>query len=105
MRTFVCLNLYLLVLAFFIPRSMINYLQFVFIYLFAATVEQVTVLENISDDTKVFLQIHKRIWPSTQRDSLFWSHKRHVPDPQDPDAQKIWIVCNHSTEHVNAPVY
>ncbi|OXA62811.1 Collagen type IV alpha-3-binding protein [Folsomia candida] len=67
------------------------------------TVEQVTVLENISDDTKVFLQIHKRIWPSTQRDSLFWSHKRHVPDPQDPDAQKIWIVCNHSTEHVNAP--
>jgi len=69
------------------------------------TVEQMTVLESVSDDTKIFLQIHKRIWPSTQRDSLFWSHIRHVPDPdpQIPDAQDLWIVCNHSTEHKNAP--
>ncbi|XP_066583881.1 ceramide transfer protein [Prorops nasuta] len=68
-----------------------------------ATLEDMTVIENISKDTLVFLQTHKRIWPASQRDALFWSHMRRVSDDQDQDAQDLWIVCNHSTEHVDYP--
>ncbi|XP_076751697.1 ceramide transfer protein [Xylocopa sonorina] len=68
-----------------------------------ATLEDMTVVENISKDTLIFLQTHKRIWPASQRDALFWSHIRQVSDDQDPDAQDLWIVCNHSTEHSNYP--
>lgn len=67
------------------------------------TVEQMTVIETIADDTLVFLQVHKRIWPASQRDSLFWSHMRQVPDHNDPDGQDIWIVCNHSTDNPDFP--
>ena len=35
-----------------------------------------TVLEDVSPDTMIFHQTHKRIWPAAQRDSLFWSHIR-----------------------------
>ncbi|XP_066990902.1 ceramide transfer protein isoform X2 [Anabrus simplex] len=67
------------------------------------TLEQMTVLETIAEDTLVFLQVHKRIWPASQRDALFWSHMRRVPDDKDQDGQDIWIVCNHSTEHPEFP--
>lgn len=70
----------------------------------AATLEQMKVLETIADDTLVILQIHKRVWPASQRDALFWSHVRRVPNDTDRDAQDIWIACNHSTEHHEAPV-
>jgi hypothetical protein len=70
----------------------------------AATVEQMTVLESIAEDTVVFLQIHKRVWPAAQRDSLFWSHIRKVPNSHDEDGQDFWIVCNKSTEHPDFPV-
>jgi collagen type IV alpha-3-binding protein len=70
----------------------------------AATVEQMTVIETIAEDTLVFLQVHKRIWPASQRDSLFWSHMRQVPDHNDRDGHDIWIVCNHSTENPDFPV-
>jgi collagen type IV alpha-3-binding protein len=63
-----------------------------------------TVIETIADDTLVFLQVHKRIWPASQRDSLFWSHMRQVPDHNDRDGHDIWIVCNHSTENPDFPV-
>lgn len=61
-------------------------------------------LEKISDDTLVFLQVHKRIWPASQRDALFWSHIRRVPDDKDRDGQDIWIVCNQSTDSPDFPV-
>ncbi|KAK7862762.1 hypothetical protein R5R35_010382 [Gryllus longicercus] len=63
------------------------------------TLEQMTILETVADDTLVFLQVHKRIWPASQRDALFWSHMRKVPDDKDRDGHDIWIVCNHSTDH------
>lgn len=69
-----------------------------------ATLEDMTVVETISKDTLVFLQTHKRIWPASQRDALFWSHMRSAPDPEDPDGSDLWIVCNHSTEHPDYPV-
>ncbi|XP_033218744.1 ceramide transfer protein [Belonocnema kinseyi] len=68
-----------------------------------ATLEDMTIVENISKDTLVFLQTHKRIWPASQRDALFWSHMRKVPDDQDPDNHDVWIVCNHSTEYDEYP--
>ncbi|XP_026673401.1 collagen type IV alpha-3-binding protein isoform X2 [Ceratina calcarata] len=68
-----------------------------------ATLEDMTVIESISKDTLIFLQTHKRIWPASQRDALFWSHIRRVSDDQDPDAHDLWIVCNHSTEHSKYP--
>lgn len=68
-----------------------------------ATLEDMTVIESISKDTLIFLQTHKRIWPASQRDALFWSHIRRVADDQDPDAHDLWIVCNHSTEHSKYP--
>ncbi|CAH8509618.1 unnamed protein product [Dicrocoelium dendriticum] len=37
-----------------------------------------TVLEVCGDDTVVLHQVYKRVWPTTQRDALFWSHIRQV---------------------------
>ncbi len=68
------------------------------------TVEQATVLEKIADDTLVFLQLHKRVWPAAQRDALFWSHMRRIPRNKDNDGvDETWIVCNQSTKHPDAP--
>ncbi|XP_054277748.1 ceramide transfer protein-like isoform X2 [Macrosteles quadrilineatus] len=61
-----------------------------------STVEQMTVVETIREDTLVFHQVHKRVWPTSQRDALFWSHMTRVPDPQDRDAGDIWVVVNNS---------
>ncbi len=65
-----------------------------------------TVLEKLSDDTFIFHQIHKRVWPAAQRDALFWSHMRNVPrDPSDDESvHDSWVVVNHSTEADSHPV-
>ncbi len=70
----------------------------------AATLEDMTILEKVSPDTLVFLQTHKRIWPASQRDALFWSHMRNVKDNVDKDAYNTWIVCNHSIDRDDYPV-
>lgn len=54
------------------------------------------ILEKISPDTIVFLQTHKRIWPASQRDALFWSHMKKVINKDDKNAHDEWLVCNHS---------
>lgn len=61
-------------------------------------------MEQISPDTIVFLQTHKRIWPASQRDALFWSHMKHVTTNIDKEAHDEWMVCNHSTQHEDYPV-
>ena len=66
------------------------------------TLEHASVLEKVSADTLIFLQLHKRIWPSAQRDALFWSHMRKVPKERNEAKDGIhstWVVCNKSTEH------
>ncbi|XP_068208689.1 ceramide transfer protein-like [Palaemon carinicauda] len=69
------------------------------------TLEQVTVIDRISEDTLLFLQLHKRVWPTAQRDALFWSHIREISktDPANGGAHDTWIVCNKSAEHPDAP--
>lgn len=72
-------------------------------YDWETTLEQMTVLETISDDTLLFLQTHKRIWPASQRDVVFWSHMRKLPNDQDRDGPDIWTVVNNSTEDPDHP--
>lgn len=71
-----------------------------------ATLEDMTILEQISPDAIVFLQTHKRIWPATQRDALFWSHMQNVRTAiaaDDATVHDAWAVCNHSIEHDEFP--
>lgn len=65
------------------------------------TLEEMDVVEKISPDTLVFLQTHKRIWPASQRDALFWSHMRKV-EPTN-EANDSWLVVNKSFEHPSYP--
>lgn len=73
------------------------------------TLDSSRMIEALSDDTLVFHQIHKRVWPSAQRDTCFWSHIRSVPrkqtKPNDNSTDiNDWIVVNYSTTHDQAPV-
>lgn len=68
------------------------------------TLEEMTILEKVSPDTLVFLQTHKRIWPASQRDALFWSHMKNVKDDVDKDSYNTWAVINHSIERDDYPV-
>lgn len=67
------------------------------------TLESSRVVEWLSKDAMVTYQVHKRVWPATQRDSLFWSTIRHCPS-EDDEGPDYWIVANHSTEHDECPV-
>lgn len=67
------------------------------------TLDTTNTLDAISDDTVITHQVHKRVWPTTQRDALFWSHIRHIPS-KDKNSPDMWIVCNYSTEHDSTPV-
>lgn len=69
-----------------------------------STLEDMTVIDEVSKNTLVFLQTHKRVWPATQRDALFWSHIRNIKTDLDPEVYDLWTVCNHSTEHPDYPV-
>ena len=71
------------------------------------TIDSMSVLEEVSPDTLVFLQVHKRVWPTAQRDALFWSHMRMVevtPEEKAAGVIDTWIVCNKSCEHPTAPL-
>lgn len=72
-------------------------------------------MEKLREDTMIFHQIHKRVWPAAQRDALFWSHIRRMDDSDSKENiyancdDKLvpissWIVCNHSVEVPPVPV-
>ncbi|VDN97796.1 unnamed protein product [Rodentolepis nana] len=74
------------------------------------TVDQApTVLEVCGDDTVLQYQAYKRIWPATQRDSLFWSHMRRLDKYQFRQDESVtsegqiildtWMVVNYSTKY------
>jgi len=69
------------------------------------TLEEMKIIEKVSDDAILFHQIHKRVWPASQRDAVFWSHIRQIPDSENPDGEPIWVVCNKSLakDHPAAP--
>ncbi|KAI5633556.1 START domain-containing protein [Phthorimaea operculella] len=65
-------------------------------YEWETTLENMTIVEEISSDALVFHQTFKRIWPASQRDALFWSHVR-APD------KHTYAVTNHSTVNPDYP--
>ncbi|CAG2111415.1 unnamed protein product, partial [Medioppia subpectinata] len=66
------------------------------------TLESMKVVEEINPNSLIFHQIHKRVWPAAQRDTVFWSHiRRHqqTDDNQNTiNPNNVWIVCNNSTD-------
>ncbi len=72
-----------------------------------ATLDSSKVIEKLNDDTLIFHQLVKRVWPSAQRDSCFWSHIRPFESQRNSklnDYLKDWIVVNYSIEHEKAPL-
>jgi len=70
------------------------------------TIDSMSVLEEVNLDTLIFLQVHKRVWPTAQRDALFWSHMRQVSVTAEEAALGVvdsWIVCNKSCTHPSSP--
>jgi len=71
------------------------------------TIDAMTVLEEVDKSTLLFHQVHKRVWPTAQRDAVFWSHMRKVEVTAEEARQGVrdsWLVANKSTEHVAAPL-
>ena len=70
------------------------------------TLESVDVVETLAEDSIVFHQLHKRVWPSTQRETLFCSHMCQLTNAPRPDNMvgHTWMVCNFSVEHDKVPV-
>ena len=67
------------------------------------SLETSTIVDWVSQDTLITYQTHKRVWPASQRDSLFWSTIRHCPSELE-DGPDYWIVANHSMEHPSYPL-
>lgn len=68
-------------------------------------VESVDVVESLADDTLIFHQLHKRVWPSTQRETLFCSHMctlHNTPTPENMVGHTL-MVCNFSIDHEKVP--
>lgn len=70
------------------------------------TVESVDVVETLAEDTVIYHQLHKRVWPSTQRESLFCSHICTLSNTPTPDNMvgRTWMVRNFSVDHDKVPV-
>lgn len=71
---------------------------------FSDTVVKVNVVETLDTNTVVLHQLHKKVWPAAQRESLFWSHLEDISHQKDEDAYDAWIVCNHNVERDDVPV-
>uniref|UniRef100_A0A914BWJ6 Collagen type IV alpha-3-binding protein n=1 Tax=Acrobeloides nanus TaxID=290746 RepID=A0A914BWJ6_9BILA len=67
------------------------------------TLERVNVVEEISENIVVLHQLHKKVWPAAQRESLFWSHFYDVCSERDPDAHDAYMVCNHDCDRPDVP--
>jgi len=71
------------------------------------TLVNLDTVKMLSEDTAIINQVHRRIWPTSQREALFWSQRLNVSDIV---AQKhngtdrlhsAWMVCNHDTATSN----
>lgn len=71
---------------------------------FLDTLVKMNKIKTLGPNTAILHQIHRRIWPSAQRESLFWSQKLDVSEHRDSDAIDAHMVVNHDTEAVNVPV-
>ncbi len=74
------------------------------------TLETCKVIETLSANTMVFHQLYKRVWPSSQRETLFMSHIREIPT-SDVSLERLeyevgnpWLSINYSIDHPGVPV-
>jgi len=60
----------------------------------------------LAEDTFIYHQMHKRVWPSTQRETLFASHLCSLTNAPRPDNMvgHTWMVCNFSINRDDFPV-
>ena len=72
------------------------------------TIEELNILETVSDETVIIHQVHKVVWPITQRDCLYLSTILKVENPprkaNEPEPLDTWMVCNFSVDHDKAIV-
>ncbi|VDM94804.1 unnamed protein product [Thelazia callipaeda] len=62
------------------------------------------VVERISMDTVIIHQLHKKVWPAAQRESLFWSNVRYLPHEKSANALDLYLVCNHNCSLPTVPL-
>lgn len=69
------------------------------------TIEKMNVVETLTEDSIIFHQLHKRVWPSTQRESLFCSHMCSLTNEPRPENMigHTWMVMNFSLDHDSVP--
>ena len=66
-------------------------------------------IEKLSENTLIFNQLYKRVWPSSQRDTCFVSHLKKLSQEEEGErleneVANAWMVANFTTEHEEAPV-
>uniref|UniRef100_A0A915LYU9 UDP-glucuronic acid decarboxylase 1 n=1 Tax=Meloidogyne javanica TaxID=6303 RepID=A0A915LYU9_MELJA len=61
------------------------------------TIQSCVIIEQLSPDSVFLHQVHRRIWPTATRESLFWSQRLNVSSKKSSDAFDAWMVCNKST--------
>ena len=70
--------------------------------------DKVNLLEKLTESSIIFHQVHKRIWPSAQRDTCFLSHIRQLNKEDvehiDKEVGSPWMVMNIPVEHDDAKV-
>lgn len=77
---------------------------------FLGTLESCKVIEMLSPNTMIFHQLYKRVWPSSQRETLFMSHIREIPssgvslERLEYEVGNPWLSINYSIEHPDIPV-
>ena len=77
---------------------------------FVVTVVTMNIVEKLAENCMVFHQTHKRVWPATQRDSLYYSYMTKIDDvstlgdySKEKGFRDCWMVCNESIDHDGGP--
>lgn len=85
---------------------LVTFLAFQYSAKILGTLESVKQVEMLAEDTYVYHQLHKRVWPSTQRETLFASHLCTLHNAPHPDNMvgHTWMVCNFSINRDDIPV-
>ena len=65
---------------------------------------KLNVVETLDPNTVVIHQLHKKVWPAAQRESLFWSHLEEISDQKQEDAIDAFIVCNRNIDREDVRV-
>uniref|UniRef100_A0A1I8BX04 UDP-glucuronic acid decarboxylase 1 n=1 Tax=Meloidogyne hapla TaxID=6305 RepID=A0A1I8BX04_MELHA len=56
------------------------------------TIQSCVIIEQLSPDNLFLHQVHRRIWPTAIRESLFWSQRLNVSTKKSSDAFDAWMV-------------